>query len=143
MEKLKIILTEIVVIVVILFIICVAALVDLKSKDSVSTSKVIRDMYYSLQQEKKVIDDLGDDIKKGSKELKNLKDNMDNIKSSGGYGWNDAVIKYNSKLNEYNTKMNEYSEKVKTYNKRYEQYEKMKQKNENIIQWVKTVIGID
>ena len=50
MERLKAILTEIVVIIVILFITSIAALVDLRLKDSNLTSDTIGDMQMSLEQ---------------------------------------------------------------------------------------------
>lgn len=142
MEKLKSILTEGAVILVILFIVSIAAIVDFKLKDSNSASQEIKDMYSSLQQEKKEITYLGNDIKKGAQELKSLKDKMNTIQPGGGDEWNHVVIQYNSKLNEYNEKMNEYSEKVKSYDEKYSQYQKIKQKNENLIKWFKDIIGI-
>ncbi|WP_333859407.1 hypothetical protein [Clostridium sp.] len=143
MERLKAILTEIVVIIVILFITSIAALVDLRLKDSNLTSDTIGDMQMSLEQEKKEITYLGDTIKKEGEELRNLKDKMNSIKLEGGDEWNNLVVEYNSKLNEYNKKTKEYNERVKSYDKKYEQYEKAKQKNESVIKWFKTLIGTE
>lgn len=142
MEKLKSIITEILVAVIILLIICMASLVDVKSRESSKTSQVVQSMYSTLQQYKKSVDNLGNTVQRESIELKKLKNDMDAAQSGNTYKWNEAVVAYNSKLTEYNMHMDEYNKKMNMYNKSYQQYENMKKKNENIIEWIKTIIGI-
>ncbi|MCI1944854.1 hypothetical protein [Clostridium luticellarii] len=143
MEKFKSIMTEIAVAIIILLVICAAALVDIKSRESSTVSQAMQDMDITLKQYKESIDNLGSTVKKESVELQKLKDKMNTLKSGDAYRWNQTVVSYNNKLTEYNEHMNEYNEKIKDYNKNYKYYENMKRKNENIIEWIKTIIGIN
>ncbi|MHC6180526.1 hypothetical protein ACYUJ6_11835 [Clostridium sp. JNZ X4-2] len=143
MEKLKYFITEISVAVIILLIICMASLVDVKSRESSKTSQVVHNMQSTLQQYKKSLDNLGNTVQRESIELKKLKNDMDDAAQSGNtYKWNEAVVAYNSKLTAYNMHIDEYNKKINIYNKSYQQYESMKKKNENIIEWIKSIIGI-
>ncbi|CAB1250578.1 hypothetical protein ACFHWD_02555 [Clostridium sp. MT-14] len=143
MEKLKAILTEIAVAVIILLVICMASLVDIKSRESPQTSRMLEDMNITLQQYKKSIDNLGNIVQKENIELQKLKNDMNSAGLKNTYKWNETVVAYNSKFTEYNSHVSEYNKKMDDYNKRYQEYESIKKKNENIIEWIKAVIGVN
>lgn len=143
MERLKSFIEDIFMVLIILFIVCLAGLVDMKAGESPKASPIIKEMSQSLEKDQKYIEDMGNKVAKESKEIDSCKKQMEVIKASGNSEeWNYSVINYNNKLVEYRKDMDEYNAKLEEYNKKYNQYKLLGQKNENIIEWVKSVLGV-
>jgi uncharacterized coiled-coil DUF342 family protein len=143
MERLKSFIEDIFMVLMILFIVCLAGLVDMKTRESPKTSPVIKEMGQSLEKDQNYIEVMGDKIAKETKEIDNSKKQMQVIKASGNSEkWNDTIIDYNNKLVQYKKDMDEYNSKLEEYNKKYNQYKVLGQKNENIIEWVKSIMGV-
>ena len=126
--------------IIILFIVSLAGLVDIRSGQSPSDSPMIKEMSQSLEKDEKDIQVNGDKLAKETKEIDDLKKQMDTIKGSGtSESWNNSIINYNNKLAQYKKDMEEYNAKLEEYNKKYNQYKLLGKKNENVIEWIKSV----
>jgi len=142
-ERLKSFTEDVFMVLIILFIVCLAGLVDIRAGESPKASPVVKEMNQSLEKDQKYIEVMGDKIAAETKEIDNSKKQMKAIKASGNSEeWNNSIINYNNKLVEYKKDMDEYNSKLEEYNKKYNQYKLLGQKNENIIEWIKSVIGV-
>lgn len=143
MERLKLFIEDVSMILIVLLIVCLAGLVDMKTSESPKISPVVKEMGQSLEKDQKYIEVMGDKIAKETKEIDNSKKQMEAIKASdNSEKWNATIIEYNNKLVQYKKDMDEYNSKLEEYNKKYNQYKVLGQKNENIIEWVKSVMGV-
>jgi hypothetical protein len=143
MEKLKSFIEDVFIVLIILFIVCLAGFVDIRNGQSPKESPVINEMGESLDKDEKYIEVMGDKMAEQTKEIDNLKKQMDIIKASGkSEEWNNSIINYNNKLVQYKKDMDEYNAKLEAYDKKNNQYKLLGQKNENIIEWVKSVLGV-
>lgn len=142
-ERLKSFIVDIFMVLIILIIVCLAGLVDIRTGESPKDSPVLNEMGQSLDKDEKYIEVMGDKMAEQSKEIDNLKKQMDIIKASGNSEeWNNSIINYNNKLVQHKKDMDEYDVKLDAYNKKYNQYKLLGQKNESVIEWVKSVLGV-
>lgn len=143
MERLKLFVEDVFMILMILFIVCLAGLVDIRAEESPKASPVVTEMGQSLEKDKKTIEVMGDKVAQENKEIDTSKKQMEAIKTSGNSEeWNNSIIIYNNKLVQYKKDLAEYNAKLEEYNKKYNQYKLLGQKNENVIEWVKSVLGV-
>jgi hypothetical protein len=142
-KRLKSFIEDVFMVLIILSIVCLAGLVDIKAGEAPKASPIIKEMGQSLEKDENYIEDMGNKVAEESKEIDNFKKQMEVIKASGNSEeWNNSVINYNNKLVQYKKDMDEYNVKLEAYNKKYNQYKLLGQKNENIIEWVKSVLGV-
>lgn len=143
MERLKSFVFDAFMVVIILFVVCLAGLVDMKSRQSPKDLPMMKEMSQSLEKDKKYIEDMGDKMAKETQEIDELKKQIDTTKASGrSEDWNNSIINYNNKLVQYKKDMDEYNTKLEEYNKKYNQYKLLGDKNENVVEWVKSILGI-
>lgn len=143
MGWLKSFILDVFMVIMILFIVCLAGLVDIRAGQSPKDSPTVKEISQSLEKDKKFIETMGDKMVKENKEIDDLKKQIDAMKSNGkSQEWNNSIINYNVKLVQYKKDMEEYNAKLEEYNKKYNQYKLLGQKDENLIEWVKSVLGI-
>ncbi|WP_446898932.1 hypothetical protein ACSVC9_03260 [Clostridium sp. LBM24168] len=135
MKRIKSIIIELAVMIVIFSIVTVADLVDVQIKDSSQRLKNIQDMESVIIQNRKQIYELGNNIIEMNKQISTLKKDIRNS-SSDRDKWNDKVIEYNNKLKQRNEKLQIYNKKVNEYYENHNRYESSK----GIINWIKYFI---
>lgn len=141
-KRLKSFIEDVFMVLIILFVVCLAGLVDMRAGESPKASPVINEMSQSLEKDKKYIEVMGDKIAVETKEIDNSKKEMERIKANGNTKeWNNSIISYNNKLVQYKKDMDEYNLKLEEYNKKYNQYKLLGEKNESVSDWIKSVIG--
>lgn len=144
MDRLKSLICEMAVIVIILFLVLVAGLVDIRDDQSSNTSsREIQEMNASIEKDKKNIENMSDGLVKKNKELEQIKKNMDKLKSDNNITeLNNSIIIYNTKLLEYKSSLTEYNISLDKYNKRCAQFKILGEKNKSLMQWIKSIVGI-
>lgn len=143
MERLKSFIVDVFMVLMILLIVCLAGLVDIRTGESPKDLPVIKEMGQSLEKDEKYIEVMGDKMAKETEEIDNLKKQIDAIKADGNSEeWNNSIINYNNKLVQYKKDMDGYNEKLDEYNKKYNQYKLLGEKNDNVLEWVKSVLGV-
>lgn len=144
MNKFKSLMFEIITILGILLLVLVAGLVDLRNGQSQSTIKSgeFQEMSVSIENDRKNIEKMSSELIKKNQELEQMKSNLGKLKSDNIEEWNNSIIIYNKKLSEYRNSLEEYNTSLDRYNKRYNQFKVMGKKNESLVQWIKSIIGI-
>ncbi|MCH5138964.1 hypothetical protein JMF89_17500, partial [Clostridiaceae bacterium UIB06] len=82
MEKLKSFIEDVFMVLIVLLIVCLAGLVDMKTRESSKISPVVKEMGQSLEKDQKYIEVMGDKIAKETKEIDNSKKQMEAVKAS-------------------------------------------------------------
>ncbi|MBA5851020.1 hypothetical protein H2684_06835 [Clostridium sp. cel8] len=138
MEKIKSIITELIVIVVAFSIVFLADLVDIQTKDSYLESTDVETMEIKLKQHERELYELGNNIIE-------IKNNMEVLKKNI-YKSKNNKDKYNKMVIEYNREVRKYNKYMKIYNKKIDESFKENHKYESksiIINWIEEVLGID
>jgi chromosome segregation ATPase len=143
MERLKSFIFDIFMAIIIFFVVCLAGLVDIRSEQYPKDSPMMQEMRQSLATDQKYIENMGNKMIKETQEIDKLKKQIDITKSKGNKEeWNNNIINYNNKLSQRKKDMDEYKLKLEEYNKKYNQYKLLGEKNENVVKWVKSILGI-
>ncbi|MCT8976568.1 hypothetical protein N4T77_08160 [Clostridium sp. CX1] len=143
MEKLKSFILDILMFMIILSVVSVAGLIDIRTSQSNEGSPIEKEIGLQLEKYNNDIKTMGDKIAKETKELEELKKQIDSMKdNNNSKSWNSSIITYNTKLTQYKKDMEEYNKKIEEHNKIYSQYTLLGEKNESVLVWVKTLIGI-
>ena len=142
MNKFKSLMFEIITILGILLLVLVAGLVDLRNGQSTVNFKEVQEMSVSIENDRKNIEKMSSELIKKNQELEQMKSNLGKLKSDNIEERNNSIIIYNKKLSEYRNSLEEYNTSLDRYNKRYNQFKVMGKKNESLIQWIKSIIGI-
>lgn len=143
MERLKSFILEMSMAILVFFIVCIAGLVDIKSRESPKDQQRIKEINVVLESDKKDIEGMSIKIEKQYQELEKMKKQMETFKEKGNSEeWNSMVISYNNKLIEYNKDLSEYKQKLDEYSKKYDNFKYQDKNSENVMEWVKSVLGI-
>lgn len=143
MERLKSFILEISIVILVFFIVCIAGLVDIKAREYPKDQQRIKEINVVLESDKKDIEEMSIKIEKQHQELEKIKKQMETLKEKGNSEeWNNTVINYNNKLIQYNKDLSEYKQKLDEYNKRYNNFKSQGRNSENVMEWVKSVLGI-
>ncbi|MBC2582864.1 hypothetical protein [Clostridium sp. DJ247] len=142
MSTIKSLMFELFVVIIVFFIVCVAGLIDIKTDQRPVSKQYTKATTTVLEKEQKDIESVSNKIQVESKELEEIKKQMDLLKNSDKTEqWNNTVINYNSKLAQYKKDIEEYGTKLEQYNKKYNSYKLAGDKNENLLSWLKSILG--
>lgn len=142
-EKLKLFILDAFTVMIIISVVSVAGLIDITTEQSSEDLPIAKEMAIQLEKSNNDIKNMGNKIAKESKELEELKEQIDSMKDNENPGnWNNVVISYNSKLLQYEKDMKEYNKKLEENNEVYKRYKLLGEKDETIITWVRKLIGI-
>ncbi|WP_411679032.1 hypothetical protein [Clostridium thailandense] len=143
MKRIKSIVMEVLIVIAVFFMVCIAGLVDIKAGESPSDTRLIKQTNITLEGDKKNIEDMSRKIQNQSSELEKLKKEMNKLTlNKNTEEWNNAVISYNNKLMQYNKDLSQYNSKLDDYNKIYSSLKAQDGEKENAIDWVRKVLGI-
>lgn len=143
MKRIKSFIMEVLIVIAVFFMVCIAGLVDIKAGESPKDTQLIKQTNITLEGDKKNIEEMSKKIQNQSSELEELKKEMNKLTlNKNTEEWNNAVINYNNKLMQYNKDLSEYNSKLDDYNKMYSSLKAQDEEKENAIEWVKKVIGI-
>lgn len=143
MKRIKAFIMEVLIVIAVFFMVCIAGLIDIKAGESPKDTQQIKQTSIILESDKQNIEEMSKKIQKQSMELEELKKEMNKLESNKNTEeWNNAVINYNNKLIEYNKDLSEYNSKLDDYNKMYSGLKAQDENKENAVDWVRKVLGI-
>lgn len=142
MQIIKSFIGEILLFLIVLCIVCIAGLVDIRAEQYPKQEENIKAMNVLLEGDKAYINDMGKNVAMESREVDEAKSQMEGLKNSNKIDeWNNSVISYNTKLFKYKKDINEYYAKLDEYNKKYNALSLTVNKNENVLDWLKSILG--